>query len=322
MKLLVMVLVLSAAAPSLWAGNITLEGRVSGSGSDTVTVYLYKYYSDLRPTLDAMKFAKVVKNGRFRFSLPAAGQPVYLTLYNTSGDVSKTYLHLFLAEPGDSIVLDARDSIIRFSGRGSTTFRCQYQIQQVPDISFSKEELMPYCKNPSSYAFNSYTKRKMDSLTRSKLNILARYRNMLKPAIFEQLRLDYSAEELYRLYKSLELYLHIKADSATRMEQVAYFRDLQRCQAGATDAELIKSRSRSYTDYLLFRTMTSILIDKYLNHSADLYDYSLAQLFERFRQHFTSLVYERVGTLAIRIFYKGRDSTGPGYIDSLLGIAR
>lgn len=309
------------------SGLIKLSGTVlSGKNDvgkkDTAKVVLYPYYTRFRPARDAIKITTEMVNGEFSCQLPKISKPYYISVFLPSQSTTNKKLSFFLIEPGDSIyLLILKDSII-FSGKGSEKFICQYEIQHIPEISFSKDELIHFFGKMAGYEFNIYRKTKMDSLNNLKLQVLERHKKELKKSVYQRLIVDYSADELFQLYNSLELHLHIKSDSVLRNEQIKFFNELNVSGMPAIVSEETLLESKSYLDYLMIKSLTSILVKKYTSGVTDLYSYSLGELFNYFRENFNDKIYERLTDLSIQLFYKPIDDTQNKYMDEALRVSK
>lgn len=296
---------------------IHIRGTILNGNEDTVRVILYPYYSNFRHNRDAVKFTVLSKDGNFDFNLPPIEKPYYISLYHSETPNNRNIIKLFLIEPGDSIhCLIARDTI-KFSGNGSARFMCQYEIQQVADISFSREELLRF-QGKNWYSFNKYRKEKMDSLLNEKLQIIKRFERKIGRGVSSRLQLDHSAQSLFETYNSLELNLHIKADSLTRNEQVRFFTELDTITPALNYQIKDLAESRSYLDYLMIKSMTDILIKKYQSGSPNIYSYSLKELFNYFQNKFNGEIYRRLLDLSIQLFYKPIDNSQNKYIEEAI----
>jgi len=303
------------------SSHLHISGKVLITNKDTVNLLLYPYYSEFRMQLDAIKFSSPANNGNFTFNLPSINRPYYVSLFLSSNSNKKNTFNLFLIEPGDSIHFFITMDTIEFSGKESEKFVCQYEMQQVMQLSFSKAELLNFYPKLQGYKFNKYRESKMDSLLNAQLQILEKYKYALSNLVYERLKVDYFYKELYDLYSSLQFGFHVKADSLTRAEQIRFFKNLESRKIMANISENISFNSRTYTDFLIMKSLTAILVKKYQRHSINLYRFSWTELFDYFQEKFSGLIKEKLLAISAYSFYKSYGNENEKFLDIALNQA-
>jgi hypothetical protein len=283
--------------------KISIEGTTSGLGKDTVILKLYPYYSYFRHDNDAIEFSCPITKNSFVFKTPEISKPFYVSLFLSSHSNTKNSMNLFLIQPGDSIHLFLTRDTIQFSGKGFEKFVCQYQIQRVPEISFTKSELFRFQGNMDGYKFNKYRELKSDSLYNIKEDILKTFKTKLDKQVYERLNVDYLAEELFVQYKSIELSFHIKADSVIRNDQIRFFKEYELKTIPGDKSLRMFVESRSYSDYLMMKALASIIIQKY-QAGKDLYHYSWSELLEYFQGKYRGPLKDKLIAISAFTFYK------------------
>jgi thiol-disulfide isomerase/thioredoxin len=287
--------------------QIRIEGTTSDLGKDTMILKLYPYYSYFRRDNDALNFTCPIKDNNFCFTPPKINKPFYVSLFLTSQDNTKNSINLFLIEPGDSIHMFVTRDSIQFSGIGFQKFICQYQIQRLPEISFTKSELIRFAGNMDGYKFNKYRELKSDSLYSLKAHILKSFETKLDKQVYERLNVDYLAEELFVQYKSIELSFHIKADSVIRNEQIFFFKEYELKKIPGDKSLSMFVESRSYSDYLMMKALASIIVQKY-QAGKDLYHYSWSELLNYFQGKYTGALKDKLIAISAFAFYKSFDN--------------
>jgi cytochrome oxidase Cu insertion factor (SCO1/SenC/PrrC family) len=156
------------------------------------------------------------KKNSFNFKIQNNDKAAYINIWRRQENgAGYTLARFFLAEPGDKVKINvAKDSLsfdgfqLYFSGIGAAKYQCQYEMEQltykkeyrsksfkytIKDGNIVKDSLF-YSILPDQLKDNISINHK---LTKSRLEILERYRNKLTPFIYNLLKADViSWEEL------------------------------------------------------------------------------------------------------------------------------
>jgi cytochrome oxidase Cu insertion factor (SCO1/SenC/PrrC family) len=300
------------------AGSIHINGSVEGVPGDSVVFYLHPYFSFFWQNSNATEYDVAVHDNKFALQATLQCPHSYVTAYLKNNGRYQTLFRLFLVVPGDSIDVTVKKDTLIFKGKGAAKFICQYKIQKVPEINFTKQELLSFKNNNTDLAFNRYRKKKSDSLLKLKLDIVDRFKPELQKRVYEQVRLNLISENLLNQYKSLSL--DFKYDSSEaytdRNDQIIFFHDLEDCRLPRDFDDKLLAESSSAPDYLLYKAMREIQFGDYLlkKHFTGSYDpLSLARIAGK---GYGQPLKERLLAVSFGLFYRPQNESDIRKLDT------
>jgi len=242
------------------AGSIHINGSVEGVPGDSVVFYLHPYFSFFWQNSNATEYDVAVHDNKFALQAGVQCPHSYITAYLKNNGRYQTLFRLFLVVPGDSIDVTVKKDTLIFKGKGAAKFICQYKIQKVPEINFTKQELLSFKNNNTDLAFNRYRKKKSDSLLKLKLDIVDRFKPELQKRVYEQVRLNLISENLLNQYKSLSLDFKYDSSEAStvRNDKIIFFHDLEDCRLPRDFDDKLLAETRRGPDYLLYQAIREI----------------------------------------------------------------
>ena len=302
------------------AGSIHINGSIEGVPGDSVVFYLHPYFSFFWQNSNATEYDVTVNDNKFSLQASLQCPHSYITAYVKNGSQYYTLFRLFLVVPGDSINVTVKKDTLIFKGRGSAKFVCQYKIQKVPEINFTKKELLSFKNTGTDLAFNRYNKKKSDSLLKLKLDIVDRFKPALEKRVYEQVRLNLVSENLLNQYKSLSLDFNYDSSEAytARNDKIIFFHELEECRLPGDLDDKLLAESSSAPDYLLYKAMREIqfrdyLLKKYFTRSYD--PLSLARMAGR---GYGQSLKERLLALSFDLFYRPQNESDIRKLDTAL----
>lgn len=273
--------------------TLTIEGVLStGSKVDEVTIHLFSYVFNKRNNLDASTFKTSTKNGRFNFTLQAIEKLSYISLTFFSPENKNKNLQLFLIEPGDSINISFTEENIEFTGKGSEKLNLQYLVSKFADIIWDRKETASM-DGKHGYHFLNRVKEKYDELFFKKTALLNSYQNAISPDIFERLKVDYKAEELYILFRSFYFWMKYPAEPGEREEQIMFYKEHLLHQNINLGCNSYQASSKYYADFVMLK----IIIDLSLANSDINKKPSLQETYIYINTNFTGPLKEKLVTI-------------------------
>lgn len=244
----------------------SINGSLESVSGDTVELYIYSHYSYYWGEQNAEHYSIPVVNKTFCFQSLLKSRRGYISAYLKNKNKEEILFLLFLVSRDDSIHLVIRPDTMVFAGRGSQKFTCQYLINKVPGISFTKKELMAFPNTETNFDFNMYAKKRDDSLTGLKLSIIEGFKKKLPIEIFKLLQINVLTQTWFMLYNSLSLDFRYDPgeDSVARTDKIRYFNELEKYQLNENTGPTLLAESSSAPDYLMRKAVQKLKFDNYL----------------------------------------------------------
>lgn len=286
------------------AQKLHISGHVEGKLQTKITILLYPYFSIYWLNNNALKYEETNENNTFSFNTELETSHSYISIHLKNAEDHWGPISTFLVSAGDSIHILIKKNTILFSGRGREKYICQNQIKTVPEINFSTEELIAFNNNTSSYAFNMYSKKKMDSLLREKLLILKQYENKIPSSSYKQLALNYITENLFRQYLSLDFQYNPTEDTNIRNDKIKFFSELQKERLPPYANDSLIAASSYAIEFLLCKTKRELQFEDYINGKSPLEKHSPFKVAESASSEFGSLTKERLLAISFHLYYR------------------
>jgi cytochrome oxidase Cu insertion factor (SCO1/SenC/PrrC family) len=186
--------------------SLTIEGASDG---DSVTLNFWDEFIAEQDEYNIPHLERItrVRNGICHFSLVHISQIGYISLnYGyTSNGFTRTLMNLYLAEPGDSIIIHAAkpDTLhperqLTFSGRGSEKYRCCYQLLEHNADCYIYGSRGVYIRSAFSQPKNAEdclrsmkrAQKTQDSLLSDLESVLLKYQGRISTIAFDLLKAD------------------------------------------------------------------------------------------------------------------------------------
>lgn len=288
------------------AQPIRINGDLEGVAGDSVIFYLHPYFSYVWQNSNATEYDSPVEKNIFGFQSKLQCSHSYLSAYLKSKNNYRLLFKLFLVVPGDSTHVVVKKDTLLFTGRGDEKFVCQFKIQKVPEINFTKKELLSFKNYTTSFAFNMYNKKKSDSLLKLKLDVVEEFKPALQKDVYKQISLNLVAENLFNQYKSLSLDFRYHSSEAlsARNDKIKFFKRLEKYALPKDFDDTLFAESSSASDYLLFKAIREVQFENYLLKKPLPLSYDALNLARRAARPHGQSLKEKLFALSFYLFYR------------------
>jgi len=316
---LVLILLLLKCSGTI-AQRVYLNARLEGTKGDSAIVYFYPYFSYFWQNSNATEYNAPVSNNKFSFESKLQCSHSYITCYLKNENSYRLICHLFLIVPGDSIQITIRKDTVLFAGRGAEKFVCQNEIQKVPEINFTRGELLSFKNNTTDLEFNRYNKKKSDSILKLKLDIVEKFKRALQKEVYKQVRLNLISENLLNQYKSLSLDFRYDSSESlsARSDKITFFKDLEECSLPKDLDDKLLAESSSASDYLLFQAIRKVQFENYLLKKPLPVSYDPLDLARRAAGAHGQTLKEKLFALSFNLFYRPENEKDIGKLNMAL----
>jgi len=266
--------------------------------TDSVTVWVYPYYFQALGTTGENVYVRKVKQHTFRFSLPAIANPVYVKMAYRGIKGNR----VFLAEPGDSIVMKMMQGSVAFSGRGAARFECQQQIFSEDDIKMPPTDNM--------YVVFQDIKRQVDSLYETRGAILKDYQSKISKRSYAILQADLLGQRYGKIISDIRFYLKSRGGfgDTANVANIARFHAEYRKQLSPLPVTLGENylRSKTYTDFIFQSELCSMQVE----YGYKAYGEIFPRLFDRINEKCKGLLHDKLITACfLELFPKSPDAS-------------
>lgn len=211
--------VLTSAALAQNYTPLKIKGVLNAGDKDSIEViYRTCKLPEYLGNLEGQTIRVPISEGKFKLEI-MENDPFYLTLVYKSSEGNRTELFKsYLAEPGDDISLSFKTDFrvdlgkkllniqnIRFSGKGTEKYICQYSIEQNEKVNLIKLQGQRKPRvDTGQFAGLRNAIHLASNLENGNYNILNRYQLAMSELAFEMMRINLYSKKMITIYKQLK----------------------------------------------------------------------------------------------------------------------
>lgn len=249
--------------------SCTVEGEIIGYKDPSIIIlHLHRNVFILSGDSDETILKERTKDGRFKFdNIPLEGNS-YITIEILNHDrIINNSIDLFLIGPSDSINLLFSGDSVSISGKGSEKLICQQAINKVlPAVMPENEAQILHKKMGYEYLRREFSL--IDSFYARKIQVLESFKKTISSESYNQILVNIEAEGNFQKHYEASLLFIVKAERNVLKERVNYYRENLLKLKSDTFKAKDKVSSTYFTDYLLLKCMSDLLVMGYKDNDS------------------------------------------------------